>query len=113
MPQLLSLSRAIVRPALFLSALLAAAVAAPAGVEETVVFQSGTEGYHTFRIPAIVRAPNGDLLAFAEGRKNSRSDTGDIDLLLKRSSDGGKTWGALQLLWDDAGNTCGNPCPVV
>jgi sialidase-1 len=81
--------------------------------QETVVFRSGTEGYDTFRIPAIVQASNGDLLAFAEGRKNSRSDTGDIDLLLKRSSDGGKTWAATQLLWDDGVNTCGNPCAVV
>jgi len=83
------------------------------GREETVVFRSETEGYNTFRIPAIVSAPNGDLLAFAEGRKNSRSDTGDIDLLLKRSSDGGKTWGPIQVLWDDGTNTCGNPCAVV
>ena len=113
MPLLLSLPRVIACPAWVLLALLGTALAASAAVEETVVFQSGTEGYHTFRIPAVVRAPNGDLLAFAEGRKNSRSDTGDIDLLLKRSSDGGNTWGALQLLWDDAGNTCGNPCPVV
>jgi hypothetical protein len=52
-------------------------------------------------------------LAFCEGRKNSRSDTGDIDLLLKRSTDGGKTWGEPQVVWDDGPNTCGNPCPVV
>lgn len=110
MPLLPPVSRA------FSCVLLLAALVAPslsAAVEQTIVFRSGTEGYHTFRIPAIVRAPNGDLLAFAEGRKNSGSDTGDIDLLLKRSRDGGKTWGAIQLLWDDAGNTCGNPCPVV
>ncbi len=88
-------------------------VRATAAVEETTVFRSQTEGYDTFRIPAIVKAPNGDLLAFVEGRKNSRSDTGDIDLLLKRSRDGGRTWSATQLLWDDGGNTCGNPCPVV
>jgi sialidase-1 len=99
---------------LLLSSLAALSLAAAyAAVDHTVVYRSETEGYHTFRIPAIIQAPNGDLLAFAEGRKHSRSDTGDIDLLLKRSSDGGKTWGPLQLLWDDAGNTCGNPCPVV
>lgn len=34
--------------------------------DEPTVFTSGTDGYHTFRIPAIVRAGNGDLLAFAE-----------------------------------------------
>lgn len=77
------------------------------------VFTSGTEGYHTFRIPAIIATPKGTLLAFCEGRKNSRSDTGDIDLVLKRSSDGGKTWGKLQVVWNDGRNTCGNPCPVV
>lgn len=92
---------------------LGAALVATAAVQETVVYRSETEGYHTFRIPAVIKAPNGDLLAFAEGRKHSRSDTGDIDLVLKRSSDGGKTWGAMQLLWDDGPNTCGNPCPVV
>jgi sialidase-1 len=53
------------------------------------------------------------LLAFCEGRKNSRSDTGDIDLLLKRSTDGGKTWSKPQVIWDDGPNTCGNPCSVV
>jgi sialidase-1 len=41
---------------------------------------------------------NHTLLAFCEGRKNSRSDTGDIDLLSKRSTDGGKTWSETQLV---------------
>lgn len=77
------------------------------------VFRAGEGGYHTFRIPALVRARNGDLLALAEGRKTSASDTGDIDLVLRRSRDGGATWGALQVVWDDGANTCGNPCPVV
>lgn len=86
---------------------------AGAAVEQTEVFVSGRGGYHTYRIPAIVRAQNGDLLAFCEGRKTGAGDAGDIDLLLKRSSDGGRTWGPLQLLWDDGANTCGNPCPVL
>jgi iduronate 2-sulfatase len=77
------------------------------------VFTSGQDGYHTYRIPAIVVTTNQTVLAFCEGRKNSRSDSGDIDLLLKRSTDGGKTWSAQQLIWSDAGNTCGNPAPVV
>jgi sialidase-1 len=54
----------------------------------------------------------GTLLAFAEGRKKGTSDTGDIDVVLRRSTDGGGTWGPLQVVWDDAENTCGNPCPV-
>jgi sialidase-1 len=82
-------------------------------MKETDVFISGQDGYHTFRIPSIIVTPKGALLAFCEGRKKSRSDTGDIDLVLKRSEDGGKTWSAMQTVWDDGGNTCGNPCPVV
>jgi len=79
----------------------------------TNVFVSGVEGYHTYRIPALLVTPKGDLLAFCEGRKNSRSDTGDIDLLVKRSVDGGRTWSRSEIVWDDGSNTCGNPCPVV
>jgi sialidase-1 len=80
---------------------------------ETEVFRSGTEGYHTFRIPSLVVTKKGTLLAFCEGRKKGRSDTGDIDLVLRRSSDGGRTWSPLAVVWDDAGHTCGNPCAVV
>ena len=92
---------------------LFAAACAQAGVEFTEVFTAGQDGYHTYRIPAIVVTTNGTLLAFCEGRKNSRSDSGDIDLLVKRSTDNGKTWSAQQLIWSDEGNTCGNPAPVV
>jgi sialidase-1 len=80
---------------------------------QTDVFISGEKGYHTYRIPAVIVSTRGTLLAFCEGRKNSRSDTGDIDLLLRRSFDGGRTWQPAQLVWDDGPNTCGNPCPVV
>jgi len=84
-----------------------------ADLEQTAVFQSGQAGYHTYRIPSLVVTSKGTLLAFCEGRKSSRSDSGDIDLLLRRSSDGGKTWQPTQLVWNDQANTCGNPCAVV
>lgn len=92
---------------------LTAAVAASAAPTETDVFVAGADGYHTYRIPAIVKARDGALLAFAEGRKSGRGDAGNIDLLVKRSTDGGKTWGKQILVWDDGDNTAGNPCPVV
>lgn len=82
-------------------------------LEEIDVFVSGKGGYDTYRIPAIVSTKQGTLLAFCEGRKHSRSDTGDIDLLVRRSTDNGKTWSDNAVVWDDGGNTCGNPCPVV
>ncbi|MHC5002058.1 MAG: sialidase family protein [Planctomycetota bacterium] len=79
----------------------------------TDVFVSGSDGYHTFRIPSVIVAPGGDLLAFAEGRKSGRGDSGDIDLVMRRSTDGGRSWSDLRVIRDDGANTCGNPCPVV
>ena len=90
-----------------------AAFASGGAMEQTDIFVSGTDGCHTYRIPAIVVSKKGTLLAFCEGRRKSSADHGDIDLVLKRSSDGGKTWGKMQLVWDDGANTVGNPCPVV
>jgi hypothetical protein len=94
---------------------LAAPGAAPAAraVQQTVVFESGTEGYDTFRIPAIVRSEAGTLLAFAEGRVGGGGDTGDIDLVLRRSHNNGRTWGPLQVVGDNGSNVFGNPTPVV
>lgn len=80
---------------------------------ETHVFRSGEDGYHTFRIPAVVLTAKKTLLAFCEGRVEGRRDSGDIDLVLKRSTDGGRSWSKLAVVWNDGRNTCGNPTPVV
>lgn len=77
------------------------------------LFKAGEAGYQCFRIPAIVATNKGTLLAFAEARKTNCGDAGDIDLVVKRSVDSGKTWSKLSVIWDDGGNTCGNPAPVV
>jgi len=82
-------------------------------VLQTDLFVSGQEGYFTFRIPAMVVTTRGTILAFCEGRKNSQRDYGDVDIVLKRSVDGGRTWSPLQIVWDDMDNCCRNPCPVV
>lgn len=81
--------------------------------EQTDPFIGGTEGYHTFRIPAIVVSPKGVILAFCEGRKNDPSDVGKIDLLLKRSMDGGRTWGSIQVIASGPDLRCGDPTPVI
>ncbi len=77
------------------------------------VFVSGTEGYKTFRIPAIIKAPNNDLLAFCEGRVSGSGDFGNIDIVMKRSSDNGKTWSALKIIVDNDSLQAGNSAPVV
>lgn len=79
----------------------------------TDIYQKGQDGYACFRIPAIVKSKAGTLLAFAEARKNSCSGTGNIDLVVKRSEDGGKTWSRIITVWDDGDNVCGNPSPIV
>ncbi|MBD3383781.1 exo-alpha-sialidase [candidate division KSB1 bacterium] len=81
--------------------------------EDMAVYISGKGGYHTYRIPALLLTPGGTLLAFCEGRKNDQGDSGDIDLLVKRSTDNGSTWSPYQVIWDDSVNVCGNPCPVI
>ncbi|AUA14274.1 exo-alpha-sialidase [Streptomyces sp. SID8382] len=81
--------------------------------EVSVPFRAGTEGYASYRIPAVVLTHAGTVLAFAEGRVDSSADYGRIDLVLKRSADGGRTWGALQIVARNGDGTAGNPAPVV
>jgi sialidase-1 len=81
--------------------------------EKVPVFISGTEGHKSYRIPAIIGLPNGDLLAFCEGRVNGSGDFGDINIVMKRSNDDGKTWMALQTIVDADALQAGNPAPVV
>jgi sialidase-1 len=77
------------------------------------VYRAGEGGYHTYRIPALIATKKGTLLAFCEGRRNSAADSGDIDLLLRRSFDGGRTWGPVQTVADAGTDTAGNPTPVL
>ena len=77
------------------------------------VFVAGDGGYHTYRIPSAIVTPQGTLLAFAEGRRAGAADAGDIDLVLRRSHDGGRSWSPMQVIGDNGPNTFGNPCAVV
>ncbi|KYP13383.1 sialidase family protein [Flavihumibacter sp. CACIAM 22H1] len=77
------------------------------------VFVSGREGHKSYRIPAIIALPNGKLLAFCEGRVDHAGDFGDINIVLKTSTDGGANWSAIQTLVDYDTLQAGNPAPVV
>lgn len=77
------------------------------------VFVSGTDGYKSFRIPAIISLKNGDLLAFCEGRVNGAGDYGNIDIVMKRSTDKGRTWSSLQVVAEFGNEQLCNPAPVL
>lgn len=81
--------------------------------EKIPVFTSGTDGYKIYRIPSVIHLPNGDLLAFCEGRVNGASDFGDINIVMKRSRDKGKSWTSMQTVADADSLQAGNPAPVV
>lgn len=80
---------------------------------QTDLFVGREGGYHTYRIPALTASPRGSLLAFCEGRRESSADYGEIDILLRRSTDGGNTWLPPQVIATELATTCGNPCVVV
>lgn len=80
---------------------------------ESVVYKSGTDGYQSFRIPAIIGLPNNDLIAFVEGRVAGAADFGNVDIVMRKSSDDGKTWSEIRVVVENDSLQAGNPAPVV
>ena len=79
-------------------------------VNQTVVFNKGDLGYFCFRIPVLHLTSKNTLIAFAEGRgqhTSSCSDHGDVHIVMKRSTDYGKTWSSLMIVHSEAGHTIG------
>lgn len=75
------------------------------------VFTSKTEGYASIRIPAVLVTKAGTVLAFAEGRQRPK-DQAENDIIMKRSTDGGRTWSALRVLHEDGAHSLNNPTVV-
>lgn len=91
------------------------ALARTRGPKEPVridLYSEGDNGFHSYRIPSLLATPRGTLLAFAEARKHDKSDFGHIETVLRRSVDGGKTWGPIQVVAKDGENTVQNPTSV-
>jgi len=87
--------------------------ASPATFEERALFRSGEGGYTRYRIPSLAVSTRGTVLALCEARRGEGSDWSDVDLALRRSLDGGRTWTAIERIADAGPLTAGNPCPVV
>ena len=73
-----------------------------------LIFDPAGSGYHTYRIPALISAGE-TVLAFCEGRVNGGGDAGKIDIVLRRSTDGGTTWGPVSVVHTADDATCGKP----
>jgi sialidase-1 len=73
------------------------------------LFQAGHEGYKLYRIPGLIVTAKGTVLAYCEARRSDRGDWGTIDILLRRSTDGGKTWSPPKKIADVPGPKAKNP----
>jgi sialidase-1 len=82
-------------------------------LQHQLLFDSGRDGYGRYRIPSLIVTPARTVLSICEGRKDGGGLTGNIDIVLRRSRDSGKTWSPLEVVADDGDNTLGNPCVVV
>ncbi len=83
----------------------------PGVPKPVMVFKGGEEGIPEFRIPTITTTRKGTLLAFAEGRYH-KTDHGQNDIVMKRSTDGEKTWSKLVMIHGDKDFVFVNPSPV-
>lgn len=92
----------------------ALAVCAAPG-ESAVLWKAGDGGIRSYRIPALCAAPNGDLVAACDARKNNGGDLNvfqPINISVRRSSDGGRTWSdpvnSWTWQWDDSDRWSGS-----
>jgi sialidase-1 len=87
-----------------------------AGVEHNELFAAGMQPGRGYRIPSLLVINDNSgreiVLAFAESRADAMLDWGDIDLVMRRSTDSGHTWSSIRVLVDAGNRTAGNPCPV-
>ncbi|XP_072180663.1 sialidase-1-like [Diadema setosum] len=66
----------------------------PFVITEQIIWESGgPEDVAAYRIPLLIQVPTGDLLAFSEARKYSTRDSGAKFIAMRRSSNGGDSWG--------------------
>lgn len=92
--------------------LAAAAFAAPPDAAPRDLFEAGAGGYVIYRIPGIVTTPKGSILAYCEARKSESGDWGETDILLRRSTDHGRTFSPAVSIARIPGPVAENPAGV-
>ena len=76
------------------------------------VFSAGLASISCYRIPSIVQTDKGTLIAFAEARHGSCSDSNVHEIATRRSTDGGKTWSDVAFAAGNSSYFVGNPTAV-
>ena len=76
-------------------------ISSPSTLQTTTVFDATRDGYEQYRIPVLCVSARGTVLAAIEAR-HTGTDWGDIQILLRRSEDGGHSFGPPQSIarWD-------------
>lgn len=73
------------------------------------LFRGGVGGYALYRIPGVVVTGQGTILAYCEARRTGKTDWDEIDIVLRRSTDGGQTWDEARKIVDVPGPKAKNP----
>lgn len=81
-------------------------------LEQMLLFPAHTQGYATYRIPALAVTTKGTVLAFCAARM-APGDWSHINIALRRSVDGGITWEAQRIIAGDGAHTVDNATPIV
>ena len=86
-------------------------------VERRLLFENGTGKYRAYTTPKLPTTGDGAILAICEGRNSDPTvmggDSGDIDLVMRRSLDGGRSWGPKRTIVRTGPDTDGNAAPVL
>ena len=102
---------------MLLVSLLAITAWGQEALQRVPVFEMNESGSKYYRIPALVKAKDGSLVAIADKRGDELGDLPNIiSVVAKRSEDGGKTWGEMVTIAQGnstAGTTYGDPAVVL
>ncbi|PFG18360.1 sialidase-1 [Propionicimonas paludicola] len=110
----LAVSLAVATAAFGLPVVLNPGTAAAAAPQECSSTPFTSKSATRYRVPAVVRVPDGRLFVFAEKRNDNadNDDDGDFDIAMKTSTDGGCTWGGEKIVADHGKLRVSNPVPV-
>ena len=81
-------------------------------ISRSVLYQAGEGGFYTYRIASMVATKQGSLLAFAAARKGTGGDWDPINIVMRRSLDGGKSWEPMRIVVQDGEQPCDNAMPI-